>query len=409
MRIFTALSILPVISGAAGPTYNPQYVNDGQSGHDAASSIPMKISNLFNNRGFAMSPGDANFDGLHSGYPAEYLPAENLTYAGVNFTFPQYSETGFDNLLAQGQVLRPEKGRYFSIHMFAAAENAVATSSIQAIYADNTTSSTPVLVDPWWAWPYPYGGDIVFPYYLRNDSVDYNRSMIFHTVSWLDSSKELVSLQLPNVSAGASSSPGGGSQDTRLHIFAVSVVPASASGISLKIQQARTTNMWFEGTNKTQIVQVVVNNVGDEWVFANHSIKVTVTAPGLRTVQPGVVNRLRPGDQAKVQVGVVNMNGTAPGTTGPACVTISGAGVQASSTFDATYGITPYDDSFDSIYSHESPSWYNDAKYGIFIHWGVFSVPGWGNVGANGKSCYIVAAEILIVGQRHMLNGIGGT
>ena len=30
-----------------------------------------------------------------------------------------------------------------------------------------------------------------------------------------------------------------------------------------------------------------------------------------------------------------------------------------------------------SIAQHELPSWYQDAKLGIFIHWGLYSVPGW--------------------------------
>lgn len=35
----------------------------------------------------------------------------------------------------------------------------------------------------------------------------------------------------------------------------------------------------------------------------------------------------------------------------------------------------PYKDDWASLSGHEVPSWYRDAKFGIFIHWGVFSVP----------------------------------
>ena len=31
----------------------------------------------------------------------------------------------------------------------------------------------------------------------------------------------------------------------------------------------------------------------------------------------------------------------------------------------------------ESIRSHPVPQWYQDAKFGIFIHWGLFSIPGW--------------------------------
>ena len=378
------LGFVAVTSGQLKLTINPKNAANNGSGVNVAQSMPLDLSALVNNRAFAKAPGDANFDGAHSGYPAKFLPSRDFEYAGVKFDFPQYTHAGNDNVLAEGQLLTPASGRYFSIHILAAAETAIATGFVTATYADNTTTSGAMLVDPWWDWPYPYGGDLIFPYYLTNSTVDYNRSMIFRTINWLDSTKELVSLQLPNVTAGSSNGPGGASENTRLHIFAVSLVPATECEISLEIQYARSTQAWIEGSNKTQLVEVTVNNVGDKWILAKHSVQVSVSAPGLTTVIPASIHRLRPGDQATVRVGVENTEGTRPGATGPALVNISGIGVQAEATFNATYGIVPYDATYDSIYSHESPTWYSDAKFGIFIHWGVYSVPGWGNVGKNG-------------------------
>merc|ERR1711962_1083753 len=34
-----------------------------------------------------------------------------------------------------------------------------------------------------------------------------------------------------------------------------------------------------------------------------------------------------------------------------------------------------YEPTWDSLDTRPLPSWYDDAKIGIFIHWGVFSVP----------------------------------
>ena len=34
-----------------------------------------------------------------------------------------------------------------------------------------------------------------------------------------------------------------------------------------------------------------------------------------------------------------------------------------------------YEPTWESIESHPLPQWYDDAKFGIFIHWGVYSVP----------------------------------
>jgi alpha-L-fucosidase len=36
-----------------------------------------------------------------------------------------------------------------------------------------------------------------------------------------------------------------------------------------------------------------------------------------------------------------------------------------------------YEPTWESIKQHKLPKWYDDAKLGIFIHWGLYSVPGW--------------------------------
>lgn len=351
----------------AQAVFNPKNVDAGSSGSNP--SFPVDISSLYNNRGFANSPGDADFDGLGNAYPAQYLPPSNFVYNGINFSFPQYQTKGNDNLLALGQTVQVPKGRYFSAHMFASCENGLVEGLVNATYADGSTSSGSVLVPALFSWPYPSGGDIVLPYYLTNETINYNRSMFFETISWLDSTKELVSITLPNVTEGSNSGPGGAAISTRLHLFSLSLLPATGTSLDLEVQYARSTQLWFPGTNKTQIVEVLINNVGEDWVLANNSVQVTVSSPGYKTVTPGYIKRLRPGDQATVQVGVVNTEGTALGATGNATVLVTGAGVNSSYTFNATFGIVPYEATFESIYTHESPVWYNGAKFGIFIHW----------------------------------------
>src|SRR2546425_10343841 len=43
----------------------------------------------------------------------------------------------------------------------------------------------------------------------------------------------------------------------------------------------------------------------------------------------------------------------------------------------ALRGAKHYDATWESIRTHTVPEWYNDAKLGIFIHWGLYSVPAW--------------------------------
>ncbi|KAF1963913.1 hypothetical protein BU23DRAFT_548166 [Bimuria novae-zelandiae CBS 107.79] len=207
--------------------------NPGATG--GAPSHPVDISRLRNNRAFALWPRDADFDGNGAGYPARHLPPEKLSYGGLDFVFPQYDPGGgYDNVLAQGQVLDIYRGSYLAIHMLLAAENAVATGTVTANYADGSTATSSVIAFPWWSWssvwsPWHYAGDLVFPFHFTNTTIDFNQSAIYRTVSWLDSTKELAQLQLPNITSGAANGPGGVTQNTRLHIFAVSLIPANIS------------------------------------------------------------------------------------------------------------------------------------------------------------------------------------
>src|SRR5215218_6100530 len=40
-----------------------------------------------------------------------------------------------------------------------------------------------------------------------------------------------------------------------------------------------------------------------------------------------------------------------------------------------------YNPTWESIDSRPIPRWFTDARFGIFIHWGLYSVPAWGPVG----------------------------
>ncbi|NLH17547.1 MAG: alpha-L-fucosidase [Phycisphaerae bacterium] len=42
---------------------------------------------------------------------------------------------------------------------------------------------------------------------------------------------------------------------------------------------------------------------------------------------------------------------------------------------------TRYEPNWESLDTRKTPEWFSDAKFGIFIHWGVYSVPAWGPKG----------------------------
>ena len=46
---------------------------------------------------------------------------------------------------------------------------------------------------------------------------------------------------------------------------------------------------------------------------------------------------------------------------------------------DAQIAHGPFTDSWTSLSRYQVPDWYRKLKFGIFIHWGVYSVPAFGN------------------------------
>ncbi len=48
-------------------------------------------------------------------------------------------------------------------------------------------------------------------------------------------------------------------------------------------------------------------------------------------------------------------------------------------TVDEAIRIGPFRPDWQSLETYQVPDWYKDAKFGIFIHWGVYSVPAFGN------------------------------
>jgi len=54
-----------------------------------------------------------------------------------------------------------------------------------------------------------------------------------------------------------------------------------------------------------------------------------------------------------------------------------------------------YEATLESLNRHPLPEWYNDAKLGIFIHWGLYSVPGWAVLTPEAEMKKLTPAEYL--------------
>ncbi|CZS97905.1 uncharacterized protein RAG0_06780 [Rhynchosporium agropyri] len=322
--------------------------------------VQVPLAAHFNNKGFGLVPGEANFDQLYNSYPAHNLPAGGSytsTKTNISYAFPGYQGAdASDNVVMAGQTIEIHEDSYFSLHMLVATESAGTSGNLTLKYTDGTKSLTEVRTNPYSTFLSILKGEIVMPSYFTNNATNWNTSHIFEYIGPVDPSKCLASITLPDTSNDTS----------RIHLFSLSLLQQTG----IQIQFLRPTQK--HDADKVQVVEVVINNAGPDWISGS-GVEVTISAPGIETIEPGHIKRLRPGDQKKVNVGV----------TGCGNVT---ATIHLSGSLNATYvidhvkfGLEEYTSELSSLSTHESPEWFNDAKYGIFIHWGPYCVPGWGN------------------------------
>ncbi len=79
-----------------------------------------------------------------------------------------------------------------------------------------------------------------------------------------------------------------------------------------------------------------------------------------------------------------NQSPTVGGHVGVLLLTVAVVLVAWSSHAIATEEVDPgaYEPTWESLDARPTPPWFVDAKFGIFIHWGVYSVPAWGPKGS---------------------------
>lgn len=145
------------------------------------------------------------------------------------------------------------------------------------------------------------------------------------------------------------------------------------------------TTKWIDGTKYTQILELwVENNDAYRYVTGRDALTFSVESDSIETAVAGHLKRLAPGQRSKVHVGVRNKGGVKAGSScSGKVVAHSGSKNLASADMTGLCGIGDYEPTSGSLNTHRSPDWFDDIKYGIFIHWGVYSVPAYGNTGSN--------------------------
>jgi alpha-L-fucosidase len=149
------------------------------------------------------------------------------------------------------------------------------------------------------------------------------------------------------------------------------------------------TSKWIEGSDYTQIIEFNVTNTHkSNYATLADTVKITASSSSLKLVVPATISRLAPGQSQIVQVGVQNNAKVARGSSCSGTLTATWGGnygplYSTTANFSGSCGFGDYTASSSSLAHHLSPDWYDNVKFGIFIHWGLYSAPAYGNVAPN--------------------------
>ncbi len=337
--------------------------------------VPVPLTGYVDNDGIGASPGQADFDGSHYSFPADQMPAAGtVTLDGVRYDFP--AAAGNDNVVALGQDIAVPRGHYVTAYVLAASSYGQAGGTATVHYADGGTTQASLSAPDWYTGG---SGAVTAAYRYSPTGTDAHPVAIFPLSIWLDPAREATSITLPTTArpvAGTSS----------MHVFALSLQPA-VHGYAVRVGGAVSTTKTM--AKNIQVVQATVQNIGDQWLSPGHEARVTVDAPGVRTVRPATVRWLAPGDAQQVEIGIAPDQPMAAGTPVPGKVVARvGASTSAAQDLTVHVGIPPYEATDASLSQHQAPDWFDNAKFGIFIHWGVYSVPAWAPVGKEYAEWY---------------------
>ncbi|MGC4746968.1 alpha-L-fucosidase [Micromonospora sp. DT201] len=342
----------------------------------AVAPVPLVLDGHFDNDGLDTSGArDGDFDGARKAFQAEALPASGVVdLDGVPFRFPSAAAGAKNNVVARGQTITLPAGRYHSAYFLVSASTAAgfggsASGAATVRYSDGTTSAQPLTATDWIGG----GGILKVPFYSPDTEPNVLDPVSMYTSRiWLDPARTAVGVTLPATDPVAAGS-------TSLHVFAASLQPVT-SGRSLDLRGVRSTTKRMPGTGD-QAVEATVVNTGNQWITAQDRLVVSVTANGVRTTTAATVGRLAPGEETRVRVGIRGTSAVKAGTRVSAAVTATSVRVTTRRTTTLTVGVPDYVATDASLGKHESPYWFDDAKFGLFVMYGPYSLPAWAPAG----------------------------
>ncbi|CAE7191494.1 unnamed protein product, partial [Rhizoctonia solani] len=379
------------------------------------------------------------------------------------FALPKWGSGRPDNFISDKQEISVHAGYVREFHILYAGDwiDGENGAEFEFEFQNGGKQVVQLSVKNWWDLHWLNNGAIQAPYHNTPNGRNYNITQMHHWSSTVSSSSPLKAIRFPSKS-----------DINRLHVFALSLVPAYApdnvsNPPAISVKNVRLTTL--KSDQGDSIVEVTLANLRalaassygfaserssahpkghrpprlphpgrdqqtvlgkqDEAHVYEHYTSSVLTGPheiivrsvngqiGVRTVTPGKIFRLMPGDDARVDVGVtfdsdsrgmfhsvvnalesvaitlgmpttiLQWISSAKPSTEVEVVVLSldtSSPVARSTGWDLDLGNVDvlkngefWEPTVASLSRHETPRWWNNAKFGIFIHWGIYSVPGW--------------------------------
>ncbi|KAG0185384.1 hypothetical protein DFQ28_009411 [Apophysomyces sp. BC1034] len=311
---------------------------------EAVSTERLDLRKVFNNQAFGEG-GD--FDGL-----GNYFMRDNITNPSLLVPF-DVQDTGLDNMVADGQEITLSNASLGAIYLLVSASHGPVTADVEVIYMDGIQTNTVLSLPDWQTSHLDQmdRADVLFSKACNGVS-----AALFSMPIFVDPLRRVQSIRFPNAK--------------ELHVFAATMYQVQP----LQIISVRPTFRFQDGS---RIVTARIHNTSPDWI---KGARLQMEGDYVITTEEGIVNCLAPGHVQLVDVAVQPLHqGTELANveiiTENGQVLAFARGRPLDLSFD---GYKPNDT---SLQRHEAPLWLRNAKFGIFIHWGLYSVPAWSPVG----------------------------
>ncbi|KAI8378536.1 alpha-L-fucosidase-domain-containing protein [Blakeslea trispora] len=334
----------------------------------------VRLESFFNNKG-GSGPG-SNLDGAEHYFDCPAFKLSTLSIGNIDFSLSTGKE--YDNIVSQAQIIPLNTSYLGAIYLLSTVNHGPLTSDIIVVYQDGTYSTTTLNLPDWQV---SHAQQIHRLDHLTCSLGHGVNGYLFLTPVFVDPAKKASHIRLPLTNSIGSFSPA-------LHIFGITTISAKASGLS--VIAAKGTQRWrqsHDGKRSYQIITVRVHNTSPDWI---QDANVHITGALMRTHYFGNIAQLAPGHVLNIDVAI----STLKKQRGKQEILVdvvdaSGNPLALSTAFkEIEVGLEDYEPTETSLQTHSVPTWFQAAKFGIFIHWGVYSVPSWAPVGADYAEWY---------------------